>query len=193
MSLHILKEEVFGRVCLIKMYNFMEKEKRLEYGRKYMVGNFYVLKVNRVLRKSEVAELRNQMNIPMDIRKNLQRSQLPYIKVAAVSGIWSIEFCCNTAMYNMIDLWLAGDDEEQKTSLYHMFNMMFTDTTIVGDAQYMSDKAKAMKALMDRQKAPDVSEEDDAKILESVKADDEAKATIIDMAEQIKKGGGDEG
>lgn len=171
----------------------MEQEKRLEYGKKYRVGNFYVLKVNRVLRKSEVEELRNQMNIPMDLRKSLQRSQLPYIKVAAISGVWSIEFCCNTSVYNMIDKWLAGDDEEQKASLHHIFNMMFTDTTVMGDGQYLSDKAKAMKALMERHKAPEISDEDDSKILDDMKADEEAKATIVDMAEQIKKGGKDEG
>lgn len=165
----------------------------MEYGRKYRVGNFYVLKVNRVLRKSEVVELRNQMGIPMDMRKNLQRSQLPYIKVAAISGAWSIEYCCNTAMYSLIEQWLAGDDEELKTSLYHMFNMMFTDTTVTGDAQYLSDKARAMKELMNRQKAVEISDEDDEKVLDDLKSDEEAKATIVDMAEQIKKGGGNEG
>jgi hypothetical protein len=96
-------------------------------------------------------------------------------------------------MYNMIDLWLAGDDDELKTNLYHMFNMMFTDTTVTGDAQYLSDKAKAMNELMSRLKAPEISDEDDAKILESMKTDEDAKATIVDMAEQIKKGGDDEG
>lgn len=171
----------------------MEKEKVMEFGRKYRVGNFRVLKYNRVLRKSEVSELRNQMGIPMDLRKSLQRSQLPYIKVMAVSGIWAVEFCCNTEMYRFIEHMIAGGDTEDVTTLMHMFNMMFTDTMVMGDAEFLSDKARAMKALMDRQKAPDVGKEEDDSILDGLKADEEAKATIIDMAGKMKEGGSDEG
>lgn len=159
----------------------------MQFGKKYYVGNFFVFKYNKVLRKSEVAELRNQMGIPMDERKKLQRAQLPYIKVEAVSGIWSVEFCCSTVMYNLIDRWLAADDEELKTSLFHIFSMMFTDTTIMGDTDYLCDKAKALKAFTDRQKAVETSQEDDDKILDELKADEDARSTIVDMANQIRK------
>ena len=54
------------------------------------------------------------------------------------------------------------------------------------------NKEGKMKAFMERQKATEVSKEEDDKVLEELKADEEAKATIIDMAETIRKGGGDE-
>ena len=176
-----------------------EKIKTLMFGRKYRVGNFFVFKTNKVLRKSEVAELRNQMGIPKEERKRLQRSQLPYIKVEAVSGVWAVEFCCNTTVYRFIDMMLPraieaherGEELEENSlaSFAHMFNIMYMDTCVIGDTVYSTDKASALKAYMERQKAAEVSQEDDDKVLEELQADEEAKATIVDMADQIRKGG----
>lgn len=186
----------------------MEKELTLEFGKKYRVGNFIVFKHNRVLRKSEVDQLRNQMGIPADIRKHLQRAQLPYIKVEAISGVWAVQFCCNTNMYMFIDRILAkalkAEEEgvilEHNTvnDFVHFFSMFFTDTTVLGDSIYTADKANALKAYMDRCKAlageketPEEKAKDD-EVLEELKKEEEQKATIIDMAEAIKKGGKDE-
>jgi len=180
-----------------------ENIKRLEFGRKYRVGNFIVFKTNKVLRRQEVAELRTQMGIPREEWKKLQRSQLPYIKVQAVSGVWAVEFCCNTAIYQFIDQLLlpAMDayrdgvklDSNDLSSFAHMFNHMYMDTVVLGDGEYHSDKANALKAFMERQKAVEVSQEEDDRVLEELKAEEEAKATIIDMASRIKEGGGDDG
>lgn len=180
----------------------MEERKTLEFGRKYQVGNFRVLKYNRVLRKSEVAELRTQMGIPREEWKKLQRSQLPYIKVMAVSGVWAVEFCCNTSIYQFIDQMLVRAIEAYQqgvelesndlASFAHMFNHMYMDTVILGDGIYHSDKASALKAFMERQKAAEVSQEEDDATLKELEADENAKATIIDMAEKMKEGGGDE-
>lgn len=177
-----------------------EKNKKLLFGKKYSVGNFWVLKYNRTLRKSEVAELRNMAGIPADMRKNLQRASLPYIKVSAVSGIWSVEFCCNNLMYRFIDEVLAQAIEADEHGLVlehnsiadfaHMFNMFYTDTCVLGDSIYTADKANALKALMARQKAAAISDEEDQKIIDDMKADEEAKAAIIDMAKHIEEGGG---
>ena len=179
-----------------------ENIKRLDFGKKYRAGNFFVFKYNKVLRKSEVAELRMQMGIPKEEWKKLQRSQLPFIKVEAISGVWSVEFCCNTSIYQFIDQLLLRAIEAYRdgvtlesndlASFVHMFNHMYMDTVILGDNIYHTDKAQAMKAFMERQKATEVSKEEDDKVLEELKADEEAKATIIDMAETIRKGGGDE-
>lgn len=147
-----------------------ENEKRLVFGKRYSVGNFTVMKVNRVLSKSEVAVLRGQMGIPMDERKKLHRSQLPFIKVEAVSGMWSVYFCCNTAVYRTIESWLASGDAGKVTTLAHMFTMMFMDTTVMGDGEYREDKARALRAFMERQEA-------------DVPGD--AKAVVVDM----RKGG----
>ena len=181
-----------------------KKEITLEFGKKYRVGNFVVFKHNRVLRRSEVEQLRNQMGIPADLRKHLQRSQLPYIKVEAISGIWAVQFCCNTNMYMFIDHVLAQAikaDEEgvemESNSLNdysHFFTMFFTDTTVLGDSIYTADKANALKAYMERHKAfagaQETHEEkaEDDKILDELRKDEETKATIVDMAGTLKGG-----
>lgn len=180
-----------------------EKNKRLEFGKKYRVGNFFVFKYNKVLRKSEVAELRMQMGIPKEEWKKLQRSQLPFLKIEAVSGVWAVEFCCNTSIYQFIDQLLSPAIEAYKAgvklesndlaSFAHMFNHMYMDTVILGDGIYHADKANALKAFMERQKAAEVSEEQEKETLEDLQADEEAKATIVDMAQKIKEGGGDDG
>jgi len=181
----------------------MEEKKTLSFGKRYRVGNFQVIKINKVLRRQEVAELRNQLGIPMEERKKLQRAQLPFIKVEAVSGVWAVEFSCATSMYRFIDILLARAIEAEENGerldinsvadFAHIFSMMFTDTTILGDGQYLADKGKALRGLLDRQNAEDVSQEDDDKELDQMEADEEAKANIIDMAGQIGKEAGDEG
>ena len=175
----------------------MEQE-RLPFGKKVKCGNFLVLKRTKALGKGELKRMRNGIGIPLDVQKQLQRGGLPYIKVEALSGIWSVEYCCNTQMYMTIDLLLPkaiaaeekGDDV--KTTLVdfeHLFAMMMTDTMVLGDAEYQQDKAKAMKSLLERQKAPDG---DDATILDEMRRDEEQKATIVDMVNELKKEDGDE-
>lgn len=178
-----------------------KKNKKLLFGKKYSVGNFLVLKYNRTLSKADVAILRDQMGIPKDIRKNLHRASLPYIKVSAVSGVWSVEFCCTNMMYRFIDDVLSQAIEAEENGLVlnhnsvadfaHMFNMFYTDTCVLGDSIYTADKANALKALMERQKAVAISDEEDQKILDDMKADEEHKTTILDMARHLKEGGDD--
>lgn len=165
----------------------MEEKKGLQYGRTYRVGNYRVLKVNRVLRKGDVAELRNQMGIPAEDRKLLRRAQLPYIKVEAISGIWSVEFCCNTSVFRLIDTMLMEGDEKSETMFAHLFNMWFMDTTVPGDTEYQEAKAVALKAFMDRQKAKAVTDEEEARTIDELKADEEAKATIVEMGKELQK------
>lgn len=174
------------------------------FGRRYQIGNYVVFKFNKVLKKFEIAELRNQIGIPKEDRKMLQRAQLPYIKVEAGSGIWAVEFCCNTAMYQYLDAFVVqaveADEEgieledNNITDLSHVFSMMFTDTCILGDAEYTQDKGNALQALMERRKAREVSEEEDMKELDGLRQEEETKATILDMAGSIsaEKGGSDD-
>lgn len=167
------------------------EEKRMTFGRRYAVGSYTAIKYNRTLRKQEVAQLRSQMGIPKDMRNGLQRAQLPYIRVEASSGIWAVEFCCNTAVYNFIDKAL-GSEGSLAGALSHLFNRWFLDTTLPGDEEYVRARAEAMKAFMERQKAAEVSDEEDGRILEQVKAAEEARATVLEMANEVAKGGGDE-
>ena len=169
----------------------MENKKSLQFGKKYQVGNFVVFKDNRVLSKSEVNELRTQLGIPADERKKLQRAQLPYIKVEAVSGIWSVYYCCNTSVFRLIDEMLGEGGEKNEAFLAHLFNMWYVDTIVPGDNEYLLDKAKALKAFTERLRAGDVSKEEDEDILNAMKADEEAKATIVGIGKNIIEGEND--
>ena len=170
----------------------MDEIKKMEFGKKYGVGNFVVFKINKALRKSEVAMLRNQMGIPEDMRKHLQRASLPYIKVEAISGVWAVEFCCNTSMFHMIDEMLGENTEEYVTTLHHIFNMWFMDTTVPGDKEYQEAKALALKGFMERCKAKEVSDEEDKKILDDLQASEEHKTTIVEMGNKLKEEDGHE-
>ncbi|UKK52682.1 hypothetical protein [Prevotella sp. E2-28] len=168
----------------------MGEIKKMEFGKKYQVGNFVVFKINKVLRKSEVRELRANMNIPTSEREKLKRAQLPYIKVEANSGIWAIEFCCNTQVYHMIDQLLGDGSETHINTLHHVFNMWFMDTTVAGDAEYQEAKAVALKSFMGRVQAKPISDEEDKKILDEMENDENQKAAIIEMAKHAE---GEEG
>ena len=169
-----------------------KETKTIPFGTKLRVGNFFVLKYTKSLKKAELKALRNDAGIPKDVQKHLQRGGLPFIKIEAISGIWAIEFCVGTTVFKYIDEQLC--DQTMLTFL-HLFTTWFTDTATTGDEQYIEDKARAMADFMDRIRARKAEEEtaeekaEDDKILEEVKADEEAKATILDMAQKIKEGG----
>ncbi len=183
--------------------------KTLEFGKKYQVGNFVVTKFNKVLKKQEVALLRNQEGIPEHIRKHLQRAQLPFIKIEAVSGIWSINYACGSVVYNMLDAMLPKAFEAAENGVKlesdsladyaHLFAMFYTDTCVIGDSIYQADKANALNALIARQQAFAAAQESaeekaqDDEILNEQKENEEHKAKIISMVADVKKGGDDEG
>ena len=179
----------------------------LPFGKKIQVGNYTVLKYTKSLTKAQMKQLRDDKEIHPEVRKQLSRNGLPFIKVEAISQIWSIEFCCNTSVYLHIDrvlpLALLAAQENRKpeyesiADFAHVFGMWMTDTCVMGDSIYFADKGKALQALIERQTAARKAEtaeekaKDDA-ILEEVKAETEAKAQIVDMAKTIEKGGKDE-
>ena len=189
----------------------MEEKKEilvLPFGKKIQVGNYTVLKYTKSLTKNQLKQIRDSEDIHPDVRKNLSRSGLPYIKVEAISQIWAIEFCCNTGVYLFIDRVLPqaliAEQEGRKpefesmADFAHLFGMWMTDTCVQGDSIYYADKGKALQALIERQKAisgnketPEEKAADD-KVLEEVKKDEENKATIVDMANHIKEGGDNE-
>ena len=171
----------------------------LPFGKKIKVMNFFVLKYTKALKSGELKRLRNAEGIPADVQKHLQRGGLPYIKVMTLSENWSVEFICATTMYNFIDNRCVPNEEgqlsqEATSALHNLFALMYADTAVLGDTEYYEKKGKALNEFMARQQAlketPESKEADD-KILEEVKADEEAKANIVEMAEHIKEGGGD--
>lgn len=163
----------------------------MPFGKKVKVGNFTVLKYTKSLSKREVEYLRK--DIPQDIRKHLQRGGIPYIKVEAVSGIWAIEYCCNTSVFRMMDAILGEQEESQMTTLAHVFNMWYMDTCVPGDEQFQEEKAAAFKGFMDRCKAKEVSEEADKAVLDELQAHEEAKKALDEMANEMRKEAGNEG
>lgn len=161
-----------------------EKEvKTMNFGEKYSVGNYRVFKYTKTLSKRDVQSLRK--DIPADIRKHLQRGGIPYIKVEAISGLWAIEFSIGTSVFRMLDTMIP--DKENVTMFSHLINIWLMDTTVPGDNEYQEAKAIALKAFMDRQKANEVSSEEDEAAINDVKREEEAKAAIIDMANEVKK------
>lgn len=190
----------------------MEEEKKvlvLPFGKQIQVGNYTVLKRTRVLTKAQLKQLRDDSDIPAELRSKLTRSGLPYIRVEDISRMWAVEFCCNTGVYvyvdRMLPLALQAEKEGREiktdgvTDFAHLFGMWMTDTCVQGDAAYYADKANALAALVARNTShrEETAEEKaaDDKVLEEVKASEEAKAAIIDMAGQVlqEEGGEHEG
>ena len=163
----------------------MEK-KEMDFGKRYRIGNFEVLKITRALSKKDLNILRDDAGIPKDVRKHLSRGGLPYILVNTISGGWSLSLVCGTEMYRFIEFEVMNGDEGAN-ALTNLFTMMYSDTAILGDDEYHKAKAAALKAYMERVQAKKVSQEEDDKELESLENEENARATILDMAEQIKK------
>lgn len=161
----------------------MEYEKMMPFGEKVSVGNFYVVKITKSLSAKEQKSLREANGVPADLRKRLTRGGLPYIVVNSVSGGWSISFVAGSTMYNFIEHeYLQGEDGI--VNLHRLFTMMYADTAILGDPEYLAAKGEALKAYMERQKA---AEDDGGEALEDVMKDEEQRAVMREMAEEIMK------
>ena len=81
---------------------------KLPFGKKVMLGSFYVLKHSRSLSAKEAKALRNAEGLPPEIIKALDRRSLPYIKVSSVSESWSVEFVAGMCMYDAIDVFVVA-------------------------------------------------------------------------------------
>lgn len=164
----------------------MEQNKEMPFGVKNKVGNFTYLKHVRVLSGKEVAQLRDLNNIPQEARKHLQRKGLPYITVSTIGGGWSISYVCGSEVYRFIEHeHFLGKEGER--ALHNLFVMLYGDTTFLGDVEYWQQKQVALQGFLDRMKARKVEKEEDDKELEGMKAEEEAKAAIIEMAKKVKE------
>lgn len=183
-----------------------EKKERpsLPYGKEIKIGNYKVLKFTKSLSKSQLKGLRADENVPAGLKKQLARAGIPYIKVEAISGIFALTFCFNTQVFRWLDYCIPVAFEAQEkgetlaknsvADILYVFGMWMTDVCTTGDQKYYEDKANALKALIERQKSiagavetPEEKAEDD-KILEEVKADEEAKAKLVEMAKEVEDG-----
>ena len=175
----------------------------LDFGRKVKTRHFYVLKTSKSLSKKEIATLRK--DIPADIQKHLQRGSLPYIKLSSISEVWAVEFSIGTSMYEALDNCtpvLVGDHYELRgvegDNVEAIAQLMFTDTTLLGDEEYLAGKLKLRDEFISREakrrnEAADAGKTDEQLRKESEEAIDEVMerdkhaATILEMGEQVKK------
>lgn len=172
----------------------------LPFGKKVRVMNFFVFKYTKTLKKSELKKLRETEGIPVEAQKHLQRGGLPYIKVTTLSENWSVEFICCSTMYNFIDGRYVVNEQGELlpvtvSALHNLFALMYADTAVLGDTEYFEAKGKALRDFMARKntaKAETAEEKaEDDKVLEELKAEEEAKANIVEMAKELEKGGDD--
>ena len=178
----------------------------LPFGKSIKTRHFTVLKFSKSLSKKEVASLRK--DIPAEIKKHLQRGSLPFIKIANIAGTWCIEYSIGTSMYAALDECVpvaVGDHYEFSKDDGNIIDtfaqLMYADTSLPGDAEYTSGKLKLRDEYIAREAARRNAAADKGKTVEQLrKESDEAvqevidrdkhAETLIDMAEQIKKEGG---
>lgn len=165
-----------------------------------------MLKFSKSLSKKEIASLRE--DIPSDIKKHLQRGSLPFIKIADIAGMWGVEFSVVTSMYAALDEFVpvaVGDHYELSKDAGNIIEafaqLMYADTSLPGDAEYTAGKLKLRDEYIAREAARRNAAADKGKTVEQLrKESDEAvqevidrdkhAETLLDMAEQIKKEGG---
>lgn len=175
------------------------EQKGLESGRIYHAGNFTIRKFTRTLTKKQMRQLRDAMNIPCEVQKRLERNGMQFIKASTVSGSWSVEWAFGMSFFKAIDEMPVNENGEfYGTALDNLtmtLTCMFADTSVVGDMEYMAEKQKLMHGYFDRMaKKGEPTEEE---IKESEKAADEVlkneehRATLISMAEEVENDGQD--
>lgn len=165
----------------------------MEFGKKYRVGNYYMIKVNRSLSGLEQAELRSYL--PEELKKDLHRRSLPYIRISTVSGSWAIEFSLFEKMFQALDGATAEElrDRETMNLLHNLFTGFHVDTTIMGDKEYNQAKSSALQSFLERkakEMKPETEEDkkaDDA-ILDEMKSDMEKEDAMMRMAKEVADG-----
>lgn len=178
----------------------------LPFGKTIKTRHFTVLKFSKSLSKKEVASLRE--DIPADIKKHLQRGSLPFIKIATIAGTWGVEYSIGISMYTALDECVpvaVGDHYEFSNddgNIIEAFaQLMYADTSLPGDAEYIAGKLKLRDEYIAREAArrnaaadkgkteEQLRKESDEAVQEVIDRDKHAE-TILEMAEQIKKEGG---
>lgn len=171
---------------------------KLPFGKKVMLGGFYVLKHTKALTSSELKKLRKANNIPADVQKHLDRKSLPYITISTMSDSWRIEFVIGTGMYEAIDeIPVAVDSEgvytyygNARVNLGNIVNGWFAYTGTVGDEEYQAAVINAMqdylKRASEKEKEP-LSDEENEKVLNEELEREEHKSMLGSMAEELKK------
>ena len=173
----------------------MEK-KGLELGKIYHAGNFIIKKFTRTLTGKQMRQLRDSMNIPKDIQKELQREGLQFIKASTISGSWSIEWVYGMSFFRAIDEMPVNENGEfygtALDNLTMILTCMFADTSVVGDMEYMAKKQELMHEYFKR--AAKKGELTEKEVKECKEAADEVlrneqhKETLLKMGKEVEDG-----
>lgn len=161
----------------------------LKFGKKYNVGNYYLLKKNKTLSKKEIGELRDEIGIPKEFRENLRRDGVPVIVVSSVSGHWRVEYMPMLRMYQLLDdIELDENDEVVDVEMLDtLFSMIYANATVLGDEEFYASIKECYVELLKRVKDKGISKEDDDKILDSMKKDMEHEENMTSIAKDIDK------
>lgn len=173
------------------------------------VGNFYIVKRNKCLSKQQLAQLRKNNGLPEEVKKDLKRAGLPYIKISSVSENWCMEISCNMDMFKFIDgqdvygfnnvevqnkLQIGCFTETSKDALLSLARMLYCDCTILGDNQYWKEKANILDEYAKRaiaakkEETPEEKAKDD-EILKAEEAKFNAKNNAGEMAKTVDMNG----
>ena len=159
----------------------------MDFGKKYRIGNFEVVKVSRSLTKAEIAEIKK--NYPEEVKNIVSRGAMPYIRISDISRSWAVEYSAAHMMFSAFDGVNDDIDDNEREALHGIINMFFADTTIFGDNEYFSAKMKALDEFLKRSERKDTEEvvKADDEALKEVEGDYEIDKTMDDMLNDVKK------
>lgn len=151
------------------------QQKGLPFGKKLRCGNFFVEKVSRALSKSEAKALKKELLAKMPKGyKGAQRASLPVIRCSDIAGVWRIEWGVSSAMFHVFDnfewVYFNGDYVIKDETCKRLLTMLFCDTTVLGDKEYVEARVKAMNDFINRVKINETDDEEEKNTLEVLKA-----------------------
>lgn len=159
----------------------------MDFGKKYRVGNFEIIKLSRSLTKNEIKQLRTEAGIPVSVQKHLTRGSLPYIKVKAISGMWALEWSVGMTMFNIFD-GADFEDVQQRKAMRGLMTRLYTITSVLGDAQMERDIQKTFADFLGRIKADKDNKEEEKAILKNIEAKTEAEKNISEIGKEVGDG-----
>ena len=172
------------------------ENKGLELGKIYHAGNFIIKKFTRTLTGKQMRQLRDSMNIPKDIQKELQREGLQFIKASTISGSWSVEWVFGMSFFKAIDEMPVNENGEfygtALDNLTMILTCMLADTSVVGDMEYMAKKQELMHKYFKRAaKTGEPTEEEEKEFEEAadeVLRNEQHKETLLKMGKEVEDG-----
>lgn len=136
----------------------------IPFGVRLRCGNFYVQKFSRGLSRSEHSSLRKECSIPKGERLPLVRGTLPFIRLASISGSWRLEWACTMHMFSLLNSLEVVDgvlSESALSELKSLLSVLYTETTVLGDADLMKDRVNSIASYISRITAPRSDKDDE--------------------------------